>query len=228
MILELQQQVHLAQDDHERVVDLVRDPARELADRGQPLGPHHVGVGAAQLLELQARLGVEARVVQRQPDLVGARLEQRDLLVAEAVLGLPAEREGAQDAVPRPDRHAEKPANAVGAHRGPRRGQQVVRAPGVVHAAHAARGGYPADETLADRQHLVDLAQPIGESALAAQQERLAVGGDEMQARDLVAGHVREGTQRLLDDLVEIERAADRLGHRAKNLQVTDQRRGAA
>jgi hypothetical protein len=92
VVLGLEQEVHLAQDDHERVVDLVRDTARQLADRGQPLGPHHVGVGAPQLLELQARLGVQARVVEGQPDLVGARLEQRDLLVAEAVLGLPAER----------------------------------------------------------------------------------------------------------------------------------------
>jgi len=130
--------------------------------------------------------------------------------------------------VPRPDRHAEEPADAVGGDRGPRGGQQVVGAPGLVHAAHAPRGGHPADETLADGQHLVDLAQAVREPALAAQKEHLAVGGDEVEARDLVAGHVGEGAQRLLDDLVEIERAAHRLGHRAKNLQVTDERRGAA
>ena len=228
MVLGLQQQVHLAQDDHERVVDLVRDAARQLADRGQPLGPHHVGVRAAQVLELQARLGVQARVVEGQADLVGARLEQRDLLVAEAILGLPAERERAQDAVARADRHAQEAADAVGGHRGPRGGQEIVRAPGLVHAPHAPGGGHAADEALADGQHLVDLAEAIREAALTAQQEHLAVGGDEVKARDLVTGDVREGAERLLDDLVEIERAAHRLGHRAKDLQVTDQRRRAA
>ena len=126
----------------------------------------------------------------------------------------------------------------IGTHRKPRMPSAVTaaRAAGRRSSARPASstrrtrpgGGHPADEALADRQHLVDLAQAIREAALAAQQEHLAVGGDEVKARDLVAGDVGEGAQRLLDDLVEIERAAHRLGHRAENLQVTDQRRRAA
>jgi len=93
---------------------------------------------------------------------------------------------------------------------------------------HPPRRGDAADQALTHRQHLVGLAQPIGEPALAAEQQRLAVDRHEMEARDLVPGHVGERAQRLLDDLVEVERPAHRVGDRPENLQMADERGGAA
>src|SRR4029453_5107402 len=169
VILRLQEQVYLAQDDHQGIVDLVRDAARQLPHRGQPLRANHVGVRATQLLELQPGFRVEPRVVEGQSDLVGGGFEQRDLLAGESLLGLPAEREGAQDPVAGADRYAQEAADAVRGDRGAGGGQEIRGAAGLVHAPHPSRGGHATDEALADRQYLVDLAQARREAALAAQ-----------------------------------------------------------
>src|SRR5262245_50560110 len=52
------------------------------------------------------RVAIAARVVERQPDLVGGALEQRDLFVGERIGVSPAKREGAEDAMARAYRHA--------------------------------------------------------------------------------------------------------------------------
>ena len=142
----LQQQVHLAEDDHQRVVDLVRDAARQLADRGQPLGAHHVGVRAAQVLELPAGLGVETRVVEGQADLVGDALEQGDLLVGErSSVWRPSE------SVPRIRCRAR-----IGTHTKP-------RMPSAATAARAASSRSPA------RRDLVQPARPAAQGDAADQ-----------------------------------------------------------
>src|SRR5262249_33049481 len=71
----------------------------------------------------------------------------------------------------------------------------------------------------------VDPTKVVGETAVAAEQEALTVGRDQMQARDLVARDVREGGERLLKHLVQIERAAHGLRHRSKDLEMPDHSR---
>ena len=87
----LQQQVGLAEDRRQRIVDLVGDPGGQLADGGELLGVDQLGLRAAQLFEAVHRLRVEARVVERDADLIGGRLHQRYLALAERLAGLAAE-----------------------------------------------------------------------------------------------------------------------------------------
>src|SRR2546428_271282 len=68
-----EQELRLAEDRREGVVDLMRDPRGELAHGGQLLSVDELCVGAPELLELAAHLGVEAGVVAREPHLVRGR-----------------------------------------------------------------------------------------------------------------------------------------------------------
>src|SRR5439155_428024 len=92
-----------------------------------------------QLLELAQGLLVEPRVVERQTDLVGRRLDERDLTGVEAVGDLPAEREGAEDPAAAADRDADEAADLVEPGRGPRPREEVRAAGGsALRAASSA------------------------------------------------------------------------------------------
>ena len=194
----LEQQVHLPEDDHERVVDLVGDAARQFADRGEPLGAHHLRLRPAQAPRAAARVSeYSARIVEGKADLVGHALEQRDLLVGEAAARLASQRERAEDAVARADRHADEAPDAVGGHGGARRVQEVAGPGDVVHAARwpdwATR---PISPSPTGRTRLTSRRR--GQAAIAAQEQTLAVGGNQMKARDLVSGDVGEGVERAI------------------------------
>src|SRR5207249_7157042 len=60
-------------------------------------------------------------------------------------------------------------------------------------------------DLLAHRQRSIHLAQPRRHAALAAELERLAVVGQEMKARDLVAGDAGERLDRGADDFLDVE-----------------------
>jgi hypothetical protein len=125
MFLTGEEQVRLSQDGGERIVDLVRDARRQLAHRGQLLGPDELRLGELQLLELSTRFRVEARVVQGDPDLVGRRFHEGDLGLVERLPVPAAERQRAQDAPAAVDRHADEGADPVAPHDGLRRRQEV-------------------------------------------------------------------------------------------------------
>ena len=217
----LQQQVGLAEDRRQRIVDLVGDPGGQLADGGELLGVDQLGLRAAQLLEAVHRLRVEARVVERDTDLVGGRLHQRHLALAERLAGLAAERQRAQDAAAAVDRHAHESLDVVLAHRVLGRRQQVRRLGDVAERRGLPGGGHAADQAEAERQHPVDLAQLGREAAVAAQVQRLPVLREQMEAGDLVAGDVRQRVERRAEHLFDVERATDGLGDRVEDLQVT-------
>src|SRR5215831_19239080 len=98
--------MRLAEDRRQRIVDLVRHARGELTDRLHLLPVDQLRVGALELVELAARLGVEARIVERQADLVRGGLEERQLGLVERLERLAAERERAQDLAPAVDRDA--------------------------------------------------------------------------------------------------------------------------
>ena len=79
-----QQEMRLAEDRRQRIVDLVRDARGELADRFHLLGVDQLRVRALELVELAKRLGVEPRVVERQADLIRRGLDQGQLGLVEA------------------------------------------------------------------------------------------------------------------------------------------------
>ena len=95
-VLALEQKVHLAEDDHQRVIDLVGDTPRQFGHGREPLRSHHFRLRVTQVLELLSRLAIETRVVERQPDLVGCALEQGDLFVGKRVGVSASERERAK------------------------------------------------------------------------------------------------------------------------------------
>jgi hypothetical protein len=83
-----------------------------------------------------------------------------------------------------------------------------------------ARDGHAADEPFADGQPPVHLAQARGHSALAPELERLAILGEEMEARDLVTGDARERVDRGPQDFLDVERAAHGLRDGVEDLEV--------
>ena len=125
------------------------------------------------------------------------------------------------------NRDADEAADAVGGHDLPRDGQQVRGLGDLVEAADAAGQRHAADEPVAQGQDLVHLAEPIGEAALSPEEQRLPIGGEEMQASDLVAGDMGQRVDGLLEDLVEVEGPAHRRRHRPQDLEVAHGRRSA-
>ncbi len=113
-----------------------------------------------QLLELAQRLRVEPRVVERDADLVGGRLDQRDLPLGERVAVLAAERQRAENAGPgcgwrrRGSRACDRAAPPTWR---PAAGSATRR---VLDVEGLAGGGHAADEPGAHGQRAVDLAQP--------------------------------------------------------------------
>ena len=221
----LSHQVELRHDDGQGIVDLMRHPGGQAVDGGQPLRLDHFDLGAAEVVELAVDLAVEAGIVEGEADLIRHALEQRDLLVGEAVLGLPAEGQGAENAVTGPDGHAHESADAVGGDGHPRRGQQVIGDPDVVDPTGLSRQRYPTDQALTHGQLDIDPAQLVTEASVSPQEEAIAVGGDEMKARDLVARDMGQGGERTLQHLVEVQRTAHGFIHRPQDLQVPNQGR---
>src|SRR3989442_6822158 len=179
-----------------------------------------LGLGAPELLELAPGLRVQAGVVERDADLVGGGLDERDLPVVEALRRLPPERQRAEDAPAAPNRHAPEALNLIPATGGRCGREEVGPAGHVFQPQRLAGGGDAADQPFAHRQAAVDLAQPRRQPAIALQQEAQAVLGDEVEARDLVAGDVRERIQRRAQHLVHVQAAADRLGDRVEDGEV--------
>ena len=151
---------------------------------------------------------------------MGHRLDQRDLGLREWLRGPPTQRQGAEDPSTAPDRHACEPVDPFLPDHGAGGRQQVGRLARVSQRDRAPAHHDPADHTFADREDAVDLAQKRPQSAVAPQMQRRAVGRQEMQARDLVAGDVRERVERDAEHLVDVEARADRLADRVQDAEV--------
>src|SRR2546422_10375746 len=130
--------------------------------------------------------------------------QERDLARREAVDGLAAERERAEDPAAAVDRHAHETPDVLALDGGSRRREQVWVRVVLLDPDRPAGGGDTADQALADRQRLVDPAQGRRHSALAPQVEHLPVLRQEVEARDLVA---RDARQRLDGRAQQIGRA---------------------
>src|SRR5262249_29539547 len=81
-------------------------------------------------------------------------------------------------------------------------------------------GGNLADETNPHRKRLVHLAQIRRHAALAAQAQPGTVFRQDVQARDLVDGDLSQRIEGRLQDLLDVETAADRLANRVEDLKV--------
>src|SRR5439155_4275073 len=140
--------------------------------------------------------------------------------LVEGLEGLAAERERAQDLPATADRHAHESENLLAPDRGlgARQDVRVLVVP--VEPDGLAGDRDLADEPRAEGQDPIHLAQTRRHPALAAQLERLAVLGQKMEARDLVAGHARERFDRGVQDVLDVERTADRLRDGVENLEV--------
>src|SRR3990172_1672958 len=179
-----------------------------------------LGLGAAELLQLARELGGERGVVERQADLVGRRLEERHLLLGERVRRLPAERERSEDPVPRPDGDGDEALDPLRLHHGARGGQEVRRCLNIFHHQGAALGRRVADQPLAEGKRQVHVSEPGGEAPVTPEDERVAVGSEEVEGGELVPRHLREGRERFLQDLLKIKGAADRRRHGAEDGQM--------
>ena len=154
----IEQQMGLAQDGGQRVVDLVGHAGGQLTDRRELLGVNELGLRALELLELAHGLGVEPRVVERDADLVRGGLHQRDLPIGERVTDLAAERQRAENPAPAVNGDAEEAAHAIALDRRLGGRQQVRRLRRVLDVEGLAGSGHPADEPGAHGQLAVDLA----------------------------------------------------------------------
>src|SRR3972149_4088779 len=179
-----------------------------------------LGLGAAELLQLAPELGVEPGVVERQADLVGCRLEERHLLLGERVRRLPAERERSEDPVPRPDGDGDEALDPLRLHHGARGGQEVRRCLNIFHHQGARLGPRVADPPLAEGKRQVHVSEPGGEAPVTPEDERVAVGSEEVEGGELVPRYLREGRERFLQDLLKIKGAADRRRHGAEDGQM--------
>ena len=102
----------------------------------------------------------------------------------------------------------------------PRRRQEVGGLADVRPVERLAGGRHAADEPLPDRKGTVDLAQPGPQAPVAAQVQRRAIGREQVEARDLVPGDVRERVQGDAQDLVDVEGGADRLADAVQDAHV--------
>src|SRR6059036_3692491 len=159
----------------------------EAVDGGQPLRLDHFDLGAAEVVELPVDLAIESAIVEGEADLIRHALQQCDLLVGEAIFRLAAEGEGAENAVPGPDGHAHESANPVGGDGRPCCGEQIIRSPDVIDSSRLSHQRHSADQALAHGQLDIDPAQLVTEASVSPQKETVAVGGDQMEARDLVS-----------------------------------------
>ena len=93
---------------------------------------------------------------------------------------------------------------------------------GYAKLAMSVRPGYAMHDMTGVKR--VNEGEP--EITLSPEEQRLPIGGEEMQAGDLVASDMGQRVDGLLEDLVEVEGPAHRLRDRPENLEMTEQWRG--
>src|SRR6185436_788708 len=142
---------------------------------------HELGLGLAQPYQAVARARVEARVLEGERGLVGERLERLQLLARERAARVGAEREGADNAIVREQRHANDgaiaaPAYAVaypGRELNGRVGQDVSADDDAAIANGAAHGAFARLED--------QLAHRVGVHAVGGHRAQRAVLGLEQE-----------------------------------------------
>ena len=145
------QELGLTHDDGERIVDLVRHAAHELADRGELARLQEPFLRRLDLADTRGELGVEAGVLERQGRVVGEGLGQVDFLHRELPSHRVADLEHPDDAVAHDQWHRTDGADArlddalpqVRRHVDPRLGQHVVRRDGPAQGDGPAIGARP-------------------------------------------------------------------------------------
>ena len=116
--LQFAQQIHRQSgevvDEVERVLDLVRDAGRELAERGHLLGLYQPVLGAAQVNQRSLGGGASAAsfleqacVLDGEHRLAGEGLHERDDSFREALFGAPTDHQPADHRVVAKQRHSE-------------------------------------------------------------------------------------------------------------------------
>jgi hypothetical protein len=83
-----------------------------------------------------------------------------------------------------------------------------------------ARNSDAADDTLADRDEKVSRAEALRKAAVSAQVQREPVGRHEVEAGDLMSSHMGQRVQRDVEDVLDIERLAQRGGHSVQNCEM--------
>src|SRR5262249_54285249 len=126
----------------------------------------------------------------------------------------------AEDATVATDGNGHEAADALELDDATRGWQEVGRRRHVVENHALSIGGHTPDESFAGREQFVDLAQRVGGAAIAAQAELTAVGREQMQARDLVTGHLREDIEGRLENVVDVDRSAQRGGDSVQDDEV--------
>ena len=116
------------------------------------------------------------------------------------------------------DRHAHEAADLLTLDRVPGRREQVGVHVVCLDLDRPARGGDTADQARADRQGLVHEAQARRHPPLASKVQRLAVLGEEVEARDLVARDTRQRLDCGAQHVAHVEGAAHLLGDGVQDL----------
>ena len=94
-----EQELAVADDDAQRVVQLVGDACDELAERRHLRGVHELHLGVPEAREAVAGARVQARVLEGERGLVGEGLERLELVGREEAAGLEPERQSADQAL---------------------------------------------------------------------------------------------------------------------------------
>ena len=118
------------------------------------------------------------------------------------------------------DRDAYEAPDAVRGHGDARLGQQRRIVGGVLEDQRDAGLGDAAELTLPHREEHVDFTEHRGEQALALEVELLAVLREEMEARHLVPGDVRQSIERRPEHLVDVQAAADSLRNGVEDTEM--------
>ena len=198
----MQQDVGAPEDDGEEVVEIVRDPAREPADRLHLLGLLELALGLGQLVVGAAGLEEQAAVLERDRGVGGEGGGDRHVLRGEALLAGGEEAQHADHAIADLGRHREEPAVAEAPHRGPVLGVQVGMIGRIPEHQGPAGARDAAVQALADldpwlHRHVLARAEGARDDQLVAVHEPEAhpVGVDEAPAR--VGDAPQEGVELL-------------------------------
>ena len=195
------QKLGLTHDDGERIVDLVRHAAHELADRGELARLQKLLLRRLDLADARGELGVEAGILERQRRVVGEGLGQVDLLHGELPSLRIADVEHADDGVAHDQGHGTHRADArprdavaqIRRHVDPRLGQHVRRRDGLAQRDGAAAGAHARrDERSGREARLKRAAGRDGDEGAGGGIEAKERGGPSAeQMRDAVDGALR-------------------------------------
>ena len=214
-----EQELAVADDDAERVVQLVGHARHELAERRHLGGLDQLGLRLTQSHEAVAGARVEARVFEGERRLVGERLERLHVFGREGAAGLGAEADGADHPIVREQRHADDGAVATGA-------DPLAHPRGQPDGRIAQDVGRDDDAVIRDRAAHRPLARledqllhDVGVGAVGGQRaQRAVLGLDEVDAGRARVDELGGAARQELGDRLDLQRGRQLAGQAGQHL----------